>query len=94
MPTNKLVCIKRVQAGSQELEILKKFQSLAHDPRNHCVPLLKTFEDNEDDTVSYIVMPFLRLVNEPPFATIRDVLDFVTQMLEVRTSCTTAQILY
>jgi hypothetical protein len=40
--------------------------------------------DPGDDSVSYIVMPFLRLSENPPFETVGEVADFVDQILEVR----------
>ena len=39
--------------------------------------------DDEDESVSYIVMPFLRLVEEPPMETVGEFIDFVDQILEV-----------
>jgi hypothetical protein len=40
--------------------------------------------DLADETISYIVMPFLRLSDNPPFETVWEVGDFVDQLLEVR----------
>lgn len=56
---------------------------LRDDPTNHCVPILDSFEDDEDPSISYLVMPFLRLMDDPPFWLTNDVVDFVDQMLEV-----------
>ena len=57
---------------------------LREDPRNHAVPILDTFDDDDDDSVAYIVMPLLREIYEPPFMLVRDVVDFVDQVLEVQ----------
>jgi hypothetical protein len=54
------------------------------DPANHSVPILDTFEDLVDKSISYLVMPFLRLTDNPPFEVVEEVLDFVDQILEVR----------
>lgn len=56
---------------------------LRDDPRNHCVPILDIFQDDEDESISYMVMPFLRLIDSPPFDTPQDVVEFVDQILEV-----------
>ena len=54
------------------------------DTANHSVPILDTFKDITDDSISYIVMPFLRSSENPPFETVGEVADFVDQLLEVR----------
>ncbi len=51
---------------------------------NHSVPVLDTFEDLVDKSISYLVMPFLRLADNPPFEVVEEVLDFADQLLEVR----------
>ncbi|OSX60548.1 hypothetical protein POSPLADRAFT_1047968 [Postia placenta MAD-698-R-SB12] len=38
--------------------------------------------DDEDESISYMVMPFLRLIDSPPFETPQDVVEFVDQILE------------
>jgi serine/threonine protein kinase len=53
------------------------------DQANHAVPILDTFVDATDETISYLVMPFLRLVDDPAFESIREILDFADQILEV-----------
>jgi hypothetical protein len=57
--------------------------SALDDPTNHSVPILDTFVDNADESISYVVMPFLRLSDNPPFETVREVVDFTDQILEV-----------
>ena len=58
--------------------------SAIDDPMNHSVPILDTFDDPVDKSTSYLVMPFLRLIDNPPFEVVEEVLDFVDQFLEVR----------
>ncbi|THG96233.1 hypothetical protein EW026_g5568 [Hermanssonia centrifuga] len=54
----------------------------SEDPRNHCVPILDYFVDEDDTSISYMVMPFLRLTNNPPFETVNDIIDFGNQLLQ------------
>ncbi|KAH9920912.1 kinase-like domain-containing protein [Fomitopsis serialis] len=84
MSDGKLVSIKRIRTGSTESRIATILCSppLNDDPTNHCVPILDMFEDDEDAVASYMVMPFLRHFDDPPFECVDDVLDFGEQMLE------------
>jgi hypothetical protein len=54
------------------------------DPANHSVPVLDTFVDSVDSSISYLVMPFLRLSDDPTFDVVEEVVDFADQVLEVR----------
>lgn len=56
---------------------------LRADLRNHCVPILDHFGDPDDPSILYIVMPFLRFFDSPPFHTVEDCVDFIDQLLEV-----------
>lgn len=82
----RLVYVKRVETGDEESNIARMFsqETLRNDPDNHCVPILDVFRDDEDAKISYIVMPFLRLMDDPPFQFVHDVIDFADQLLEVR----------
>lgn len=82
----KLVYIKRVKTGDQESTILMLLNApdLRGNPRNHAVPILDHFQDDVDPSISYIVMPFLRPLDNPPPEKVGDCIDFVTQYLEVR----------
>ncbi|KAH9962898.1 kinase-like domain-containing protein [Russula dissimulans] len=77
----KLVYIKQVQKGDLESCIALALSAI-NDPTNHSVPILDTFEDSDNKLISYIVMPFLRLIDDPPFDRVEEVLDFVDQLLE------------
>lgn len=87
----KLVTIKCVTTGCLEMRIamMLGMPPLSEDPTNHCVSLLDVFEDAANTNVSYIVMPFLRDFDNPPFECVEDVLDFGEQLLEVSTSIMT-----
>lgn len=90
----RLVCIKRIKTESHhwktkwdddtEMRMAVKFQADVYqqDPRNHCVPVYDIFLD-EDRRFSYIVMPFLRPIDELPLESIADMADFVGQLLDV-----------
>lgn len=54
------------------------------DPTNHSVPILDTFIDPVDPSISYLVMPYLRLSGDPAFGVVEEVIDFVDQVFEVR----------
>jgi hypothetical protein len=77
------VYIKEVRTGDLESSIALLLGAV-DDPANHSVPILDTFEDSVNKSISYLVMPFLRLTDDPPFEVVEDVLDFVDQILEVR----------
>ena len=81
----KLVLLKRIRTDSAELDIARRFSlpEYRSDPRNHCVPILDVIPDADDPTMSYIVMPFLRYVDNPPFVSVENILDCVDQLLEV-----------
>lgn len=85
MTDGRLVYIKRVRNNDPEYRIARWLSSGTNsaDPRNHCVPLLDYIVDDDDTSLAYIVMPFLRPVNQPPFERVADIVDFVTQLLEV-----------
>jgi hypothetical protein len=87
----KLVYIKQVQKGDLESCIALALSAI-NDPTNHSVPILDTFEDSDNKLISYIVMPFLRLIDDPPFDRVEEVLDFVDQLLEVRLGHTLSEL--
>jgi hypothetical protein len=77
------VYIKEVRTGDLESSIALMLNTI-DDPANHSVPILDTFEDSVNKSISYLVMPFLRLTDDPPFEVVEEVLDFADQILEVR----------
>jgi hypothetical protein len=68
-----------------EVEIGRYLSSehMLRDPTNHCVPIIDHFRDPTDPVIEYIVMPILRPFNDPAFRVIGEVVDFVSQVLEV-----------
>jgi hypothetical protein len=90
-----LVCIKRIVPKDIEgLELARgdevnigrylSTKEMLRDATNHCVPILDSFRDSILPDVEYIVMPVLRPYNDPEFSFVGEVVDFVTQVLEVR----------
>lgn len=81
------VFIKRIDSRTHrdEVRIASRLGSpeSQKDERNHCVPILAVFSDDEDPCYQYIVMPVLRPFNEPDFTSFGEVVDFVNQTLEV-----------
>ena len=82
-----IVALKRINTDVHpcEREIAQFFSSgdIAHDPRNHCIPILEVLEPPDDSEIIILVMPLLRPFYEPPFYTVGEVVDFLTQIFEV-----------
>ena len=74
--------IKEVRTGDLESSIALMLRAI-DDPANHSVPILDTFEDSVNKSISYLVMPFLRLTDNPRFEVVEEVMGFVDQILEV-----------
>ncbi|KDQ64116.1 hypothetical protein JAAARDRAFT_52110 [Jaapia argillacea MUCL 33604] len=76
-----LVALKRTRNTTTEINIARFLSSIL-DAKNHSVTVLDYFPDPSETTMSFIVMPLLRPYNDPPFAALAEVLDFVGQTLE------------
>jgi hypothetical protein len=76
------VAIKATLGWTTEASIAFLFTDggAVEEPRNHCVPILDTFIDED---IVYIVMPLLRPFNDPPFLAVAEVIDFIDQLVEV-----------
>lgn len=55
--------------------------SLRQNPCNHSVPIFDLFQDCDDSSVSYMVMPFLRLIDRPEFELVLDIVEFGDQIM-------------
>jgi hypothetical protein len=79
-----VVTLKRIKRGDHpyEADIALYFSSraLASQPANHCVPVYEVFA--LDDT-TIMVMPLLRLYNDPSFDTIGEAVECFRQLFEV-----------
>ena len=86
--SNRAVCIKMIEKKTDELAIGRYLvPDCSQSPqtrRDHCVPILDAFQDPISPDVSYIVMPLLRAFDDPEFGAVGEVVDLVTQLLEVR----------
>ncbi|EMD33666.1 hypothetical protein CERSUDRAFT_56679 [Gelatoporia subvermispora B] len=82
----KVVMLKKIskQLHPYEIPIGEFFSSepVASDPRNHCVPIIDVMQDPDEEDLQIIVMPLLRLWNDPPFNTIGEVVEFFRQIFE------------
>lgn len=67
-----------MDSGSEELKLLRI--SSTHD---HTLPILDSFQDDGDASVTLIVTPFLRPINYPAFIYVEELMDFGEQILEV-----------
>ena len=81
----KLVMIKKVARDSQEVRIATYLSSehLRKDPRNHSVPVFDILDDPDDPTLSFMVMAYLRRIDDVEFDTVGSIFDCVGQLLEV-----------
>lgn len=78
------VYLKQIPADSNELRLMMDLSSheLRTNPRNHCVPLFDVLDDPGEHNSVFIVMPFLRPFDDPPFENVGEFLDFGEQILE------------
>lgn len=79
------VIIKAVPSWTNESNIacLFSFEEKVDDPQNHCVPVTDVFASPTEGHLLFIVMPLLRPFNDPPFAAVEEVVDFIDQILQV-----------
>lgn len=56
---------------------------IATDLRNHCVPIYDALQVPDRPHEMILVMPYLKQFNDPPFLTVGEVVDFLTQIFEV-----------
>ncbi|RDX54862.1 hypothetical protein OH76DRAFT_1372287 [Lentinus brumalis] len=81
-----IVILKSIRKSRHpyEVEIARYFSTppVSSDPRNHCSPVLDVLQDPSNADVEIMVMPLLRLFNDPPFATVGEVMEFLRQAFE------------
>ncbi|GBE80560.1 hypothetical protein SCP_0302750 [Sparassis crispa] len=80
------VVLKKTKKSTHphEAEIAQFLSSppLTSDPRNHCVSIYETLQDPTEEDVVLLVMPLLRLYDEPRFETVGEAVEFFWQMIE------------
>ncbi|KAJ6478642.1 kinase-like domain-containing protein [Mycena vitilis] len=74
------VILKRVETDSNEVGIIK-YLTARKDPRNRTIPLLDILSA-PDTSWSFLVMPYCREFNYPPFHCRNEFVDAMTQFLE------------
>ncbi|KAG8920047.1 hypothetical protein FRC01_000951 [Tulasnella sp. 417] len=79
-----VVMLKEIDAKSTEGPItsLLSSQLLRSDPRNHAVPVLDVLVDNTNDQKSLLILPLLRVIDNPELESIPEALDLIEQTLE------------
>src|SRR5580658_3805805 len=84
----RFVVLKFVQKSRHpfEAEIGSFFSTaaLATDPANHCVPIYEVLQVPDEEDTILLVMPLLRLYDDPRFDTFGEVLEFFRQIFEVQ----------
>ncbi|KAJ8509195.1 hypothetical protein ONZ45_g8608 [Pleurotus djamor] len=81
-----LVVLKRTNKSlfPHEADIALYLSSgpIAADPHNHCVPVYEILQVPEDDDLLLLVMPLLRVHDDPRFDTIGECVEFFRQVFE------------
>lgn len=70
----------------EEISVGRYFSAepLAHNSRNHCIPLYEVLDPpGKYSGDQLLVMPLLRVFDDPPFTTIGEVVEFFAQIIEV-----------
>ncbi|KAG8921539.1 hypothetical protein FRC01_000196 [Tulasnella sp. 417] len=80
----KTIYLKHTKKDSPEVEIGQYLSSeeLRNNPRNHCLPVLEVLRNEDDPEHVLLVMPWLRRIDSPEPASVRECVDFVQQTLE------------
>lgn len=82
-----MVVLKQIRQSHHpyEVEISMYFSSdaLKSVPRNHCVPVYKVLDVQDNPDLKLLVMPLLRAFNDPHMDTIREAMEFFRQTFEV-----------
>jgi serine/threonine protein kinase len=81
------VALKSIQPSVHPYEIeigtYLSSESLASNPKNHCVPIYEVLDVSDVDDMVILVMPLLRKYNQPPLQTFGESVDFFQQIFEV-----------
>jgi hypothetical protein len=81
------VALKKIDTAihPHEVDIAKKIsaESMAKDPRNHCLPMLDTLQVPDEQNSIILVMTQLRPYHDPRFDTIGEAVECFRQLFEV-----------
>lgn len=82
-----IVALKRVkrEEGAEEIAITRYLsqETFQADERNHCARFVDVLDPEDGDEV-FLVIPLLRRFYDPDLESLDDAVDFVRQLLEVR----------
>ncbi|KAJ7785303.1 kinase-like domain-containing protein [Mycena maculata] len=81
MHDGKKVILKRIETDGDEISIIKHLDSVRADPRNRTIPILDIFA-MPNSPWSFLVMPYCRRFNYPPFHCRTEFVEAMTQFLE------------
>ncbi|TFK92749.1 hypothetical protein K466DRAFT_581658 [Polyporus arcularius HHB13444] len=73
---------KSVHPYEIDIALFLSSPPLATDPRNHCCPVLEVLDDPYDTDRRLMVMPLLRIYNDPKFVTVGEAVEFFRQAFE------------
>ncbi|KAI0745229.1 kinase-like domain-containing protein [Earliella scabrosa] len=73
---------KTVHPHESAIGLHMSLPELASDPRNHCCPVLEVLQDPFNHDLELMVMPLLRLFDEPKLATVGEAAEFFRQTFE------------
>lgn len=84
MHDNHRVAIKVVKKSSNEIDISRMLSSKEYlsDPLNHCVEVFDVLPDCTSPDTMLLIMEFLHPCDDPPFASVDEILEFMKQTLE------------
>lgn len=77
---------KSLHPYEAEIGTFLSSEPLASDPCNHCVPLFSTLQVPDDEDKLIIIMPLLRVHDDPRFDTIGEAVEFFRQIFEVKST--------
>lgn len=84
-----LLMLKRTKKSlfphETEIGVFFSTEPNSGDPRNHCIPIYEILQVPDDDEIQIVVMPMLRVHDDPRFDTIGEAVEFFRQIFEVST---------
>ncbi|KAG9220673.1 hypothetical protein CCMSSC00406_0003772 [Pleurotus cornucopiae] len=81
-----LLMLKRTKKSlfphETEIGLFFSTEPISGDPRNHCIPIYDILQVPDDDEIQIVVMPMLRVHDDPRFDTTGEAVEFFRQMFE------------
>jgi len=87
---------KKFHPTERDLAKYLSSEALLKDTRNHCIPVLDVLRPlgDDNDELELLVMPYLRPLQTPRFDTVGEVVQCVSDLLEVSLLSTLSAPLY